>query len=112
MPSSIPRSLRQLLAVIALGEIRLFLLLSGSALRRLDPPGDSASNRQGNNRHGGRNRVEGGPIVCFFKGMQIALVTLCCAMPCRAQDAGQEALDAHKRALDQERRANQLKRSA
>jgi len=44
--------------------------------------------------------------------MQIALVTLCCAMPCRAQDAGQEALDAHKRALDQERRANQLKRSA
>src|SRR5260370_25305670 len=41
----------------------------------------------------------------------LALVALCCAMPCRAQDAGEQALDAHKRALDEERRANQLKRS-
>ena len=44
--------------------------------------------------------------------MRIALVVLCCAMPCRAQDAGEQALDAHKRALDEERRENQLKRSA
>ena len=39
--------------------------------------------------------------------MRIALVALCCAMPCHAQDA----LDAHRRALDEERRANQQKRS-